>query len=203
MTTPTAAGGVTPIGDALTALFSLSVLTATKGNASKTIIAGAHGQPIKNAKSLAIWAGMLEHVQVAGLAGLQTLLQTIQHNQALVHGIVKDSQPTHTAPLVTKDALAQATPGTLAPGTIARTKDFIAYPANLFLLMFDRDDNPEDPTRITTADELLALLASVLPGIREAGALVTTSTSSAIRDKQTTGVAPPANRVPYLFPGSG
>src|SRR5215475_9939721 len=92
---------VTTIGDALTTPFSLSVLTATKGHASKTIIAGANGQPIKNADSLAIWAGMLEHVQVAGLAGLQALVRDIQPNQALVHGIVTGSQPRHSVPLVT------------------------------------------------------------------------------------------------------
>src|SRR5262244_2858093 len=36
---------VTTIGDALTTPFSLSVLTATKGHASKTIIAGANDRP--------------------------------------------------------------------------------------------------------------------------------------------------------------
>ena len=33
--------------DALITSFSLSVLTTTKGNASKQLLAGAHGQPIK------------------------------------------------------------------------------------------------------------------------------------------------------------
>ena len=186
--------------DALTAPFSLSVLTVTKGNASKQLLVGAQGQPIKGQGSLAITAGVLEHVQVAGLTGLQTLLRAIRPDQALVHGIVKGSQPTDTAPLVTKDARDQAKPGTLAPGTIARSKDFLEYPADRFLLMFDRDDNPEDPAQVTTAEALLALLAPLLPGLADAGVLTTVSTSSGIRDKQTNDwLIPPTGSHSYFL----
>ena len=186
--------------DACTTPFSLSVLTATKGNASKTILAGANGQPIKNAASLAISTGMIEHVHVAGLSGLRDLLRTIRQNQALVHGVVQGSQPGHSAPLVTKDALEQAKLGTLTPGTIARSKDFLAYPVDCFLLMLDRDDNPEDPATVTTAEALLALLAPILPGLSEAGALITNSTSSAIRDKITQEwLLPPTGYHIYLL----
>ena len=34
--------------DALTAQFSLSVLTATKGNASKKLVPDAHGRPMRD-----------------------------------------------------------------------------------------------------------------------------------------------------------
>jgi hypothetical protein len=176
---------IAPPSDAHTAPFSLSVLTVTKGNASKQLLVGANGHPIKGQGSLAISAGMIEHVEVAGLAGLQTLLQNIRQDQALVHGIVKGSTPGTVAPLVTTEVLKQAKPGTLASGTVARSLEFIDYPAELFLLMFDRDDNVEDPTKLTTADELFHLLNPILPGITEAGAVVTRSTSSAIRAKGT------------------
>src|SRR5262252_146100 len=121
-------------GDAATTPFSLSVLTATRGKATKTISASVSGQPITNAESLAIMAGRLEHVQVAGLTGLQGLLRTIRPNQALVHGIVTGSLPGCAFPLVTKEKLAQAKPGTLAEGTIARSKEFLTYPPEVYLL---------------------------------------------------------------------
>ena len=172
-------------GAALTTPFSLSVLTVTKGHASKQLLAGANGLPIKGQGSLAIATGMLEHVQVAGLIGLQQLLAGIRPNQALVHGVVQDSQPGEVRPLVTTEALTQAKPGTLAAGAIARSLEHITYPDGPFLLMLDRDDHPEDPTQLTTAQELLSLLSPLLPGISAAGRVVTTSTSSGIRSKTT------------------
>jgi hypothetical protein len=183
-TSPVADGAVPSCG-ATSAPFSLSVITVTKGNASKQILAGANGLPIKGQGSLAISAGMIEHVRVPGLAGLQALLRDIRQNQVLVHGVVKGSVPGDVAPLVTKEFLKQAKTGTLAPGTVARSLECIAYPSELFLLMFDRDDNVEDPTKLTSADELFHLLAPLLPGMTEAGAVITRSASSAIRAKDT------------------
>ena len=90
---------------ATTAPFSLSVLTVIKGNASKQLVVGANGRPIKGQGSLAIATGMIEHVAMAGLAGLQALLQNIRQDQALVHGVVKGSAPGDVAPLVTTEAL--------------------------------------------------------------------------------------------------
>ena len=185
MDIPMAATALDVPGTAMTTPFSCSVLTVTTGHASKQLRVGAHGLPIKGQGSLAISAGLLEHVEVAGLVGLQRLLADIRPNQALVHGVVKHSAPGHVAPLVTTEALKQAKLSTLAPGTIARSLEHIAYPDNLFLLMFDHDDNPEDPTPLTTAEELLTLLTPVLPGIETAGRLVTTSTSSGIKSKAT------------------
>jgi hypothetical protein len=172
-------------GTAIRTPFSLSVLTVTKGNASKQLLVGANAQPIKGQGSLAITAGMLEHVQVDGLGGLQTLLTTITPQQALVHGVVKGSVPGYVAPLVTTERLKRAKPGDLAPETVARALEYIAYPDDVFLLMFDRDDNAEDPTKLQTVEDLIALLTPLLPGINRAGMLVTTSTSSGIRSKAT------------------
>src|SRR5689334_20607733 len=83
---------------ALDTPFSLSVLTVTKGHASKQL-RDEHGHPIKGQGSLAISAGMIEHVEVGGLAGLQRLLNNIRPDQALVHGVVKGSAPGDVAPL--------------------------------------------------------------------------------------------------------
>jgi hypothetical protein len=185
---------------ALDAPFSLSVLTVTRGHASKQIVAGANEQPIKGEGSLAIARGLIEHVTVQGLAGLQALLAGIRHNQVLVHGVVKGSHPGDVHPIVPTDTLKQAAPGSFSAETIARSLEYISHPEDLYLLMFDRDDNAADPTKLTTAEELFTLLAPLFPGIETAGRVVTRSTSSAIRDKQTHDwLIPPAGFHAYLL----
>jgi hypothetical protein len=160
--------------------FSVSVLTATRGNASKALIAGAHGLPIKGTGDLGITRGQIEHVEVQGLAGLQALLAGIDKKQALVHGIITGSRPGDVHPIVPDRDLARAT-----PDTRARTKACITYPDGIHLLMLDRDDNPQDHTKLQTVEELIALLTPLFPGIARAGRVVTVSTSSAIRSKAT------------------
>jgi predicted P-loop ATPase len=168
-----------PLADALTALFSLSVLTATKGNASKRLVPDAHGRPSKDpAHTLGIRAGRVEHVTLAGLAGLAALLARIGPKQALVHGIPKGSTPGEVFQLV----LAERYTG--APGTCARTLDCITYPDGLRLLLFDYDPDPLAPTPLASAQELTAHLATLWSAFADVGWLATTSTSSAIRDKK-------------------
>jgi hypothetical protein len=54
---------MSPSLDAMTTPFSLSVLTATKGNASKRLVPDAHGRPVKDqTHSLSIAAGSIAHV---------------------------------------------------------------------------------------------------------------------------------------------
>jgi hypothetical protein len=183
-----------PLPEATSTPVSLSVLTVLKGSASKQLIAGAGGLPVKGRGSLAISHGIIEHVRVQGLAGLQALLHGIQTNQVLVHGVVTGSLPGETRPVVTTEVLQHAKPDTLEPGTVARSLDYLSYPPDLFVPMFDRDDNPEDPTKLETAADLMALLAPLLPGLAAAGRVVTRSTSSAIKSK-TTGA--------WLTPPSG
>jgi hypothetical protein len=170
---------MSPALDAITTPFSLSVLTATKGNASKRLVPDVTGKPIRDPEHrLGISAGRLEHVQVAGLAGLADLLQHVSPNQALVHGIPRGSAPGTVFTLVVAEKF------TGAPGTIARTKACIQYPPGPQLLMLDRDPEPEAEP-IANAEDLLHRMASVLPAFADIGWLATSSTSSAIRDHQT------------------
>ena len=186
--------------DASTTPFALSVLTVTKGTASKQLLVGAGGLPVKDRGSLAITRGVLQHLQVDGLAGLKALLLAIRPDQALVHGIVKGSPPGHDAPVVTTDALRQAKPGIFEPDTIARSLEYLAYPAPYFLLMLDRDDHPDDPAKVATVDQLMRLLTPLLPGLATAGRLVTTSTSSGIKSKATDDwLTPPTGSHTYLL----
>jgi hypothetical protein len=182
--------------DATTTLFSLSVLTATKGNASKRLIpASVDNGPIKDpTHTLGISTGCVEHAQVAGLAGLRDLLQRITPKQALVHGVPKGSNPGDVLHLVLADKYSGA------PGTVARTLTCIDYPPGVRLMMCDYDPAPEAPETMTSAGELIARLTGIWPAFAEAGWLATTSTSSAIRDKQTQAwLKPPAGMHVYLL----
>jgi hypothetical protein len=169
---------MSPALDALTTPFSLSVLTATTGNASKRLVPDAHGMPIRDpAHRLGISAGRLEHVQVAGLAGLADLLQHVSPTQALVHGIPIGSAPGAVFKLVVAEKFIGA------PGTIARTKACIQYPPGLHLLMLDRDPEPgAEP--MANAEDVLRHMARALPPFADVGWLATSSTSSAIQSKQ-------------------
>jgi hypothetical protein len=181
--------------DATTTPFSLSVLTATYGNASKRLVPDAHGQPIKDpGQHLGISSGRVEHVQVTGLAGLRDLLARIQQNQALVHGVPKDSTPGAAYQLVLAEQYAGV------PGTIARTLDCFNYPPGPRLIMLDYDPEPESTQRLASAQELMDRLAAIWPAFGEAGWLATVSTSSAIRDKQTQAwLRPPEGMHVYVL----
>lgn len=181
--------------DALTAQFSLSVLTATKGNASKRLIPDVNNRPIKDpAHTLGISAGRVEHVEVTGLADLGALMQRITPQQALVHGIPKDSTPGAVLTLV----LAEKYTG--APGTIARTLECFDYPPGVRLLMCDYDPAPEAPETIASAHELVTRLTGIWPAWADVGWLATTSTSSAIRNKKTSDwLTPPEGMHVYLL----
>ena len=165
--------------DALTTPLSLSVLTATQGNASKRLVPDVAGKPIRDpGHNLGISAGRVEHVQVAGLVGLADLLQRMTAKQALVHGIPIGSAPGDVFKLM----VAEKFTGTL--GAIARTKACIKYPPGPYLLMLDRDPEPEAEP-IANAEDLLRRMAGVLPAFADSGWLATSSTSSAIRSRQT------------------
>jgi hypothetical protein len=154
-------------------------LTATKGNASKRLVPDVAGKPIRDPEHrLGISTGRVEHVQLAGLAGLADLLQHVSPKQALVHGVPIGSTPGDLFKLVVAEKFTDG------PGTIARTKACIQYPPGPHLLMLDRDPEPEAEP-IPTAADVLCRMAGVLPAFADVGWLATSSTSSAIRDKQT------------------
>jgi len=66
--------------------------------------------------------------------------------------------------------------------------------------MCDYDPAPEAPETMASAGELIARLTGIWPAFAEAGWLATTSTSSAIRDKQTHAwLKPPEGMHVYLL----
>lgn len=176
--------------------FQLSLITASHGNATKRIIADDNGQPIKDTEySLGIYAGTVQVPTVNGLAGLQALLNRVQHNQALVHGIPQQSTESgQTLQLVTAKHYRGK------PGQIARTKKCFQYP-DVKLLMFDVDPDPAAPYEaVSNPQDLIDRLTAVIPELSGMGWLATCSTSSAIRCKSTGAwLKPPAGMHIYIL----
>ena len=167
-----------PALDALTTAVSLTVLTATKGNASKRLIADTNGRPATDPNhSLWIAEGHVEQVQVAGLEGLRDLLGRITPAQALVHGVPTGSFPGAMFTLVVAHKY------TREPGTIARTLECFSYPQDLAVIMFDYDPDSTAQIKVTSAEALIEHMATLWPVFGQVGYLTTTSTRSAIRPK--------------------
>ena len=169
--------------DATTTTFSLSVLTATRGNASKKLIEDAHGQPARDpTHSLAIAAGRLEHVELPGLEGLAALLGRVTLKQALVHGVPIGTRAGTHAALVTAERLEAERAKHPEELIIARSAAGIAYPEGVKLLMLDIDPAP-DAQRYEHPADIWQRLTDIWPAFADVGYLATASTSSAIRRK--------------------
>src|SRR5262249_15568092 len=139
--------------NALSTRFAISLLTATKGHASKRLVPDANGRPIKDPKhSLAISEGRIQHLQLQGLDGLRDQLQRVTDKQALVHGVIKDSAPDDVFTLTTvKDY-------TRDPTTRTRTLAHIAYPSGVRVITFDHDPEPEAVVHLESAADLMQRL---------------------------------------------
>ena len=181
---------------ALAAPFYLSLITATRGNATKRIIADSSGQPIKDTRhSLGIYDGTVQQLDLPGLAGLRDILRTVQSNQALVHGIPQQSTtPGQPLQLV----IAKHYRG--RPGQIARIRKCFEYP-DTKLLMFDVDPDPAAQYEpVSTPQDLINRVTAVMPDLAGMGWLATCSTSSAIRSKATgEWLKPPAGMHVYFL----
>jgi hypothetical protein len=130
------------VTDATTAPFSLSVVTATEGYATKRLIPDARGLPVKDPqRGLWIASGTLERVELHGLADFAALLPTLTKKQALVHGVSRDGSGGQVYILVTAERY------TGAPGTITRTLEHLDWPTGPHLLLLDYDPAPRPKPR--------------------------------------------------------
>ena len=185
--------------DATNAPFSLSLLTVSKGNASKRLIDNGQGIPMTDpGQSLWIAEGRVTHLQVPGLGGLQDVLAGVQTNQALVHGVPKGSAPDDMWQLVVAHKY------TGEPGTIARTLECFGYPTPLALLMLDYDPDPAAQIQVDSAEVLMGHMSALWPVFGDVGYLRTVSTRSAIRPQGQPDVwlTPPHGMHVYLL-GTG
>ena len=80
--------------DAAITQFALSLLTVSRGSASKKLVADADGRPVRDpTQQLSIASGTVEHLVLDGLEGLRTLLEHSTTRQVLIDGIPRQSQP--------------------------------------------------------------------------------------------------------------
>ncbi len=176
--------------EALTSrLVQFSVVTKSNGPLTKIMrLDPVTGMVIKDGSECRMAEGTLNTLSISSLQKFADGLRKMKSNHALVHGI-SDYPVTEITTSGKLDAAQAGRPAGALP-LIARTKEFIHYPDGPALLMFDHDkarDNAvaDDALARKTfcPDEVVELIAEVMPEILQAGWVSTPSTSACIYDK--------------------
>lgn len=167
--------------DALTTPLLLTRLQVRRGSATKKLLIGPGGAPVKDPTHRQdVSAGIATCVETPGLLGLRGILETAEKDEVLVHGIPVGSTPGATYRLVTRQ---RANP---ERGTISRTKDYFQYPDGCHVVLFDYDEHAAAPVRIRGPHELMTFLAgNVHPVFSDVGWVSRVSTSSGFKSKTT------------------
>ena len=118
--------------------------------------------------------GTVDKVDAPTPSSLADILRKLSSNQALIFGLTDGDQ----SPVVTKEKLSHA-----APGTIARTADAFSWNAGPGWMLLDGDPLPgQDPL---TREEWPSLLSNVVPLLRDAPMVWNVSGSSMIFNNET------------------
>lgn len=118
--------------------------------------------------------GTVDKVDARSPAELTEILSRLKSNQALIFGLTDADQ----CPVVTKEKLSHA-----EPGTIARTVDAFKWNAGSGWMLLDGDPLPgQDPL---TREQWLFMLFDVVPSLRDAPMVWNVSGSSMIFNNET------------------
>lgn len=154
----------------------LTILTSEyPKDLTKQILLDKDGNMIKQ-PSANLAKGTAELVSIQSMQEFSDLLQSLETNQALVYGA--PSGALSQAKVVTKKAFE-----TLGDteGVITRSNEHFDWPAGPGIMMFDYDPDGEALSK----DEVLDMLYTVCPEIRDVDHLWWTSSSSNIRNEET------------------
>ena len=118
--------------------------------------------------------GEIETVRMR-LSDLPAFMASLDTNQCLVHGVVRDSRtdkgPVRVVPKARRED---------GDDTISRSREFFRYPAGPGLGMLDYDPNPDHGHELTP-DELIAVIdRDVFPDFASAATVAALSTSSEV-----------------------
>jgi len=152
------------------ARLTFTLLTATKPCVLSKSYNLVDGQ-LEKTPVAALVAGRIETVSIDAPEGLIPLLAGLDNSKALMLGVAAD--PTASR-IVTRRAFLETT--TL--GTVARTGEHFAYPAGPGFLMLDHDGLVDG--RYLSPDELLEILYTHVPMLREVKIVIFRSSSSHI-----------------------
>ena len=136
--------------------------------------------------------GFAHRVQIHSMQELASLINNLKPNQAYALGCLKDGLP-ERVPVVTRDKLN----GAKDPSVIARTLDHLVFKEGgpgLVLLDIDVKGMPDTVKhRIEECGDIWGALCEVLPALETVAYVERASTSSGLRNKETS----------ETFPGSG
>ena len=168
------------------------------GAMTKTIELGADGFPVSDGSGCRMWRGTAETIGAKGAQGLAQAVNACTSNQAFSMGVAKKElrRPGiddfgRLLNVVTKDAVAGKT-----PGTIARSKEFFQFadgrPAPM-LLDHDRKGMPDRVAEAMGQEGFWGAVLDVAPELRGAARVMRASTSAGLLNARTG----------KSFPGSG
>jgi len=148
----------------ITGISSEAVLTKTfRIDEERKLIKKPGGQLVE---------GVAKHLRVQSMASFATLLPTLKTNQALCYGVPRNLAEGETIRIVTKDRVG--------PDEIARSRDYIDWPADPGILMGDCDPRPG--TTPLTREASRQTLIGVCPALADAPTGMADSASSWIFD---------------------
>lgn len=151
----------------------VTIATSTKPKRLTKLWQIKDGQPVKqHAGTMA--AGHANVVDLPTPADMAAALEQLGGNQALIFGL----PPVASAPVVSKEKLPTA-----PPGTIARTNETFRWHSGPGWLLLDGDPLPGDEP--LTRDQWLALLCEVVPALKDAPMVWGVSSSSYIYNSET------------------
>ena len=159
----------------------ISCFTKKKGPLTKIIrLDPETKQVVKDGTECSMFSGTVHTIEISSPAGFARMIRSRKSNQAIAHGTPEFKEAT----IVTK--------GKEKPEkqVISRSEGFFTYPSGPGVLLFDHDKARPGSTGSEAAlkayrpQELIELLATVHPGIKEASFVSTPSTSSCIYDSE-------------------
>ncbi len=166
-----------------------SVATKSNGPLTKNIrLEPLSGKVVKDGSQCSLTQGTIQVIKTTCPFKFAKGLRGLAPHQALVHGISVYPEAALTTAANLETALAGRPAGALP--LIARTKEYIQYPDGPGLMMLDHDmarDNAVAENSLALCsfcpDELVELIAEIMPEILPAASVSTPSTSACIEDK--------------------
>jgi len=185
--------------DMAVSVFEITRLAKTGGPLTKRIDLLPDGNTKSDGSTCVMSAGTATRVHLEGVAQLADLIGSLEPHEAITLGALRSDLPDKTD-IVTKRGLGQLN-GAAAPGTIARTGEFIAYRQGrsaFVLLDYDTKGLPSAvKERLKALGGFARAVASVMPEIGQSARLIRQSTSAGL--SRVTGETVPGSDGMHLY----
>lgn len=202
-------------------IVNFTIFKKDRGILTKRVYRGADGRVAKDASDCRMTEGVATACTM-NFAFFRELLKWVSPDEAVAFGrfvdrktgqfvddVVLDWTRTDADAVARNEALAATTKRKVVAmdrlsdegneDAIARTRDYFQYTDAPAILMIDHDPSKWAP-QLQDRDEFLRVLEEICPAMRTAARIITTSTSSGIRDKATGELVSDSGGMHIYFP---